>query len=61
MKCSNLSIHKVHGKLQNTDKKAINLSRNTVLVVDKPDVNLDKLIEESEVKGSEFASFWLSA
>ena len=61
MKCSNLSIHKVHGKLQNTDTKAINLSRNTLLVVDKPDVNLDKLIEESEVKGSEFASFWLSA
>ena len=61
IKCSNLSIHKVHGKLQNTDTKAIKLSRNTLIVMDKSDVNSDKLIEESEVKGSEFTSFWLSA
>ena len=50
-----------NAEFHSTDTKAIKLSSNTLIVMDKSDVNSDKLIEESEVKGSEFTSFWLSA
>lgn len=60
-KCSKFSIHKVNGKLQNSDSKAINLTSNTLFVVDKPNVDLNKIIGKSGSESGEFPSFWLSA
>jgi|GEM_PF-2951819 len=60
-KCSRFSVHKVRGKLQSADTKAINLTKNTLFVVDKPNINLASLIEKEGSKNGKFPSFWLSA
>ncbi|MBD80809.1 MAG: hypothetical protein CL840_17975 [Crocinitomicaceae bacterium] len=60
-KCSNLSIHKVHGELQSADKKVINLSEKTLFVVDNPGFNLKKWIGTNKSTNSPYALFSLSA